>query len=187
LQHYDDLHLLVGHRNHWWQEGAHETEFCTPDMTDVRALLCVNSPTAKYVLEKDRAGERQSLLVFTAGNYDQAKRAYEAGTRSYEDLKARIAEDILSTLDRQLFPGIRDHVTFTRVMTPMDVELELGAERGNGYGHRLTPKEMLGGIKTSHMAENLRVVCATVGLPGIATGFNNAALLVRELTGGVKI
>jgi len=177
-----DVHELLAQSNYWWQEGGRETEFCTPDMTDVRALLCMNSPTAKYTSEAKRAGTRQSLSVYIAGNYDQAKEAYEGGEDRYKKLKAEIAEGILSVLDRRFFPGIRDHVIFAHVMTPVDIELETGAERGNMYGRRLTP-DMLRPIETRHMAKNLFVICATVGIPGIASGFKNATLLVRKLTG----
>jgi phytoene dehydrogenase-like protein len=177
-----DVHALLAQRNYWWQEGGRETDFWPPDMTDVRALLCMNSPTAKYVNEAKRAGGRQSLSVYIAGNYDQAREAYEGGEDRYKELKAKIAQGILSILDQRLFPGIRDHVIFAHVMTPVDIELETGAERGNMYGRRLTP-DMARPIKTRHMAKNLFVVCATVGIPGIASGFRNASLLVKQLTG----
>ena len=152
-------------------------------MTDVRALICVNSPSAKHRCETVGGDTRQSLKAFIPGNYDQAKKAYDAGEKAYGELKRKIAEAILSTLDQHLFPGIRDHVIFAHVMTPLDTERELGAERGSAYGRRTTPHEALAGIKTSHMAKNLHFACAAFGGPGIATGFNNATLLVRKLTG----
>jgi tetrahydromethanopterin S-methyltransferase subunit F len=50
----------------------------------------------------------------------------------------------------------------------------------------LTAKSILQGVEKIPRLENLHIACASAGLPGIATGFQAAALLVEKLT-GVKV
>lgn len=59
--------------------------------------------------------------------------------------KAHLAKQILLILDRNIFPGIKERVAFTEVISSVDIEHETGGERGNAYGRRLSVTEILKG------------------------------------------
>lgn len=183
LRDYHQVNDVLAKRNYWWQDGRREVDYSQPDMTSTPGMLFVVSPTAKGIGHTERNVTDQSLTVFAPGNYGQARSAHESGEKVYEQLKAKIAKQILFTLEERLFPGVQDHIVFAHVLTPVDTEQEIGAEEGNAYGRCLTEHEIVRGPGSIHMVKNLHIACATVGFPGIAAGFNTAALIVKRITG----
>lgn len=183
LRHYPELNELLKGRNYWWRDGKREIEFHEPDMTAPPAMLYVGSPTANGFDPAWQYQPDQGLILFAPGNYRQAKQAMEAGSEEYAGLKSKIRQALLSVLDDRLFPGIASRIRFAEVISPADIESEIGAENGSVYGRRLTVCQVLSGPEKPFPFDNLHIACAATGLPGIATGFQTAVLLCKQLTG----
>ena len=170
-------------KNYWWQAGTRAVDFDSPDMTEEPAFLYISSPTANgngYIQHNNAI---QSLVVFTPGNFNQAQQAWCQGKNAYDSLKSRLAERILSKLENLWFPELRQHLIFTECLTPLDLYQTLGAERGNAYGRKQNVSNVLREVPPIQGIDNLEFACATVGLPGIATAFQTAKLLVERLSG----
>jgi hypothetical protein len=65
----------------------------------------------------------------------------------------------------------------------LDLYQTLGAERGNAYGRKQNVSNVLEEVPPIPGIDNLEFACATVGLPGIATAFQTARILVERLSG----
>jgi len=110
--------------------------------------------------------------------------AYPASIEGEDPVKQKLADDIVSILDRNLFPGIKSQVLFAKVVSSIDIENQTGGEYGNAYGRRLTAEEIMKGpIREDDSPENLYNVSATQNSPGIAGGIFTGELLFNELTG----
>ncbi|MBZ0270972.1 NAD(P)-binding protein [bacterium] len=177
---YPDAARDLAGKNLWWYPDDAEVDYTSCDMTATPRMLCgaIQGPKAGA----QNTADAFSMVVFCPGNFAQAKAAAEAGDAAHDELRGRAGERILSALDG-VFPGIRARVETFRVLSPWDVYTEIGAESGNGYGRRLTPKSVLAGARGLPAIDGLHVACATCGMPGIANAFRSAALLVQRLTG----
>jgi phytoene dehydrogenase-like protein len=179
---YSAIDKLAG-KNFWWQEGTRAVDFDSPDMTREPAFLFVSSPTANGNKYMKRNNARQSLVVFTPGNFHQAQNAFRKGAAEYQSLKTRTTEGILNKLEKIWFPNLRKHLIFTEILTPMDIHQAVGAEKGNAYGRKQNVDNVLREVPPIADIDNLEFACATVGLPGVATGFQTARILVERLSG----
>lgn len=169
-------------RNYWWQDGR-EVEYHHPDVTLPPRMLFVASPSANG-FSASFPDAPDGLVVFCPGNYHQEKQIHDQGARAISAFKRKLADDILSILDQNLFPGIRAKVLFAKLISSVDIERQTGGECGNAYGRRLTAEEILKGpIRDDNMPENLYNVSATKNSPGIAGGIFTAELMFKELTG----
>jgi hypothetical protein len=90
---------------------------------------------------------------------------------------------VIDTLERVLLPDVGAHVEESRILTPYDLHLEIGCDRGAVYGRRLTPGSVLEAARPRFNVENMAIGCAAVGLPGVAVCFKTASLLFESLTG----
>jgi all-trans-retinol 13,14-reductase len=169
-------------RNYWWQDG-NEIEYHKPDVTASPKMLFINSPTANKLTEstdKDLDG----LVLFCPGNYDQEKAIYEKGAVEVKRFKKKLAQDIVDILDRNILPGIKEKLVFAEVISSIDIENDIGVERGSAYGRRMSVREVLkGSIEEMEKPHNLYNVSSTKNFPGIAEGISTASLLLEELTG----
>jgi phytoene dehydrogenase-like protein len=147
------------------------------------AMLFVNSPSASGVTYEGDAPGVQGLTVFAPGNFRQALMAFQDRPERHDQLKAVIADRVISQLDRRLLPGIQQAVKTIEVHTPLDLFHELCAEEGNVYGRRADVDSVLKKAGSIPGADNLHIACATVGQAGVATAFQTALLLVDEITG----
>ena len=169
-------------RNYWWQDG-NEVNYNDPDMTAPPQMLFIGSPSANE-FGQPAAKTDDALVVFCPGNYDQEKKIYEKGPAAVEKFKHRLADDIISILDKNVFPGIKSRILFAEIISSMDIENDTGGELANAYGRRLTAEEILKGpIKEENCPANLYNVSATKNSPGIAGGIFTAELIFKELTG----
>lgn len=183
LRGYQDLENLFLGRNFWWQDGDCEVEFARPDMSRPPRHLFVSSPSAVGMGGGGSGRADQSLIVFAPASYDQAKRAWDRGESDHDELRTIVSHQVIQAVDQRLLPGLASHVTFARAFTPMDIEHEVGAERGNVYGRSLAAKHVDLGLGASGLPENVHLAGATIGLPGVATAFQTARILVERITG----
>lgn len=169
-------------RNYWWQDG-NEVNYSHPDMSAPPQMLFIGSPSANGY-GRPGADTDDALVVFCAGNYEQERKIYDLGPVAVEKFKHRLAGDIVSILDKNVFPGIKSRVLFTEIISSIDIETDTGGEFGNAYGRRMTADEILKGpIKEENCPANLYNVSATKNSPGIAGGIFTAELIFKELTG----
>jgi len=168
--------------NYWWQDG-NEVNYDHPDMFSPPQMLFIGSPSANG-FGQPAGGADDALVVFCPGNYEQEKKIYESGPAAVEQFKAKLAKNIISILNKNIFPGIKSRVLFTKIFSSIDIERETGGEFGNAYGRRLTAEEILKGpIREENCPANLYNVSATKNSPGIAGGIFTAQLIFKELTG----
>jgi phytoene dehydrogenase-like protein len=178
-----DVREALRGRNVWWHD-VERADYLGPDMTATPRMLYVGSPTANGVAAGlgDGATE-EGLVVFAPGNFAQEAGAAARGEAAREDLRGAVLDAVLGTLERELFPGLRRSVLHAVLLTPLDVARQTGAEAGNAYGRRLTAEQLSSATIDPGWPENLVLGSASVGMPGIATGFRTAAAIVERLTG----
>ncbi len=169
-------------RNYWWQDG-NEIDYNNPDITAPPRMLYIGSPTANgnSGLEKN---DKDALIVFCAGNYCQEKEIYQKGDHAVKLFKEKLADDVVSILDKNVFPGIKSKLIFAEVISSIDIEAATDGEMGNAYGRRMSVKEIMKGpVEEDGSPVNLYNVSATKNTPGIAGGIYTATKLFQELTG----
>lgn len=177
----DSISAMKG-RNYWWQDGS-EINYNNPDIALPPKMLFVCSPTAnRYGASVKK--NRDALVVFCPGNYNQENKLYSAGPDVVQQFKEKLAGDVVDILDRNMFPGLKSKLLFTKVVSSIDIKTETGGEMGNAYGRRLSVKEILKGpIEETGCPGNLYNVSATKNSPGIAGCIGTASTLLEELTG----
>ncbi len=180
---YPAIAAKLAGRNYWWQAGGAAVDFDNPDMTAAPELIYLSSPTANGNGYSGSDKSLQSLVVYTPGNFTQASQARSQGAAAYQSFKARLTERILDKLENLWFPQLRQHLIFTETLTPLDIQQAVGAERGNAYGRKQNVANVLREVPPIAAICNLEFACATVGLPGIATAFQTARILVERLSG----
>jgi all-trans-retinol 13,14-reductase len=169
-------------RNYWWQDG-HEVDYENPDITAPPKMLFIGSPSANGY-GKEKENNNDALVVFCPGNFHQEKMIYESGQEAVKTFKAKLADDIVDILEKNVFPGIKSKLLFGEIISSIDIERDTAGELGNAYGRRLTAKEILkGAIDEEGCPQNLYNVSATKNFPGIAAGIFTAGLILYELTG----
>jgi len=169
-------------RNYWWQDG-NEIDYDNPDVTAPPRMLYIGSPTANGNSGLKKY-DKDALIVFCAGNYNQEKEIYKRGEKEVKLFKKKLADDVVTILDRNIFPGLKSKLLFTEVISSIDIEKDTGGEMGNAYGRRMSVKEILSGtIDEKDCPANLFNVSATKNIPGILGGVFTAKKLFEELTG----
>ncbi len=177
----DSIHRMKG-TNYWWQDG-NEINYDNPDITAPPRMLYIGSPTANG---NSGLGEydKDALVVYCPGNYPQEKEIYNKGDTAVKLFKKKLAEDTVSILDKNLFPGLRSKLIFVEVTSSIDIETMTDCEMGSAYGRRMNVKEILKGrIEDNGSPGNLFNVSSTKNTPGIAGGIFTAIKLFEELTG----
>ncbi len=169
-------------RNYWWQDG-NEINYDDPDITLPPRMLFMASPTANGNSGAKKY-DRDALIVFCPGNYCQEKEIYTKGDAAVKAFKKKLADDVISIIDRNIFPGLSSKLLFSEVISSIDIEYATDGEEGNAYGRRMNVKEVLkGSIEEEDSLNNLFNVSATKNSPGIAGGIYTATKLFEELTG----
>lgn len=177
----DSIDSMKG-RNYWWQDG-NEVDYNNPDITSPPRMLYIGSPTANGNSGLEEC-EKDALIVFCAGNYRQEKEIYKKGADEVKQFKEKLADDVISILDRNVFPGIKSKLIFIEVISSIDIEAATDGEMGNAYGRRMSVKEIMKGpVDEAGCPANLFNVSATKNSPGIAGGIYTATKLFEELTG----
>lgn len=178
----DYPHIKKLHKNNlWWQTYPGHTDFLNIDMNESPRALLATSATANCSNYKNTS--LHALNVFAPGNYHQAKEIFDSGNAAYKKMKQNISEKLLEQLEKQLLPDVRKHVTVIKILTPMETHQETLSEQGNIYGRRLMIRSLRTKFyKKSHI-KNLHIACATIGMPGVAIGFQTAVSTVEEITG----
>jgi phytoene dehydrogenase-like protein/DNA-binding XRE family transcriptional regulator len=165
----------------WWTSSSQKPVYDQPDMLKPPTHLFVGSQQALLPIAKRK--EIIDLTIFAPGNYEQSRQAYEQGSVYYDDFKKKSSETVMQAVEQLLLPGLKQQLSFTSMVTPWDIHQELGVERGNVYGRRLTPESVLSATEPIKGIDNLILANASVGLPGIATCFNTASIFFQSLTG----
>ncbi len=177
----DSISAMKG-RNYWWQDG-NEVDYNNADITAPPRMLYIGSPTANGNSGLEEYN-KDALIVFVPGNYSQEKEIYDRGDEAVKMFKNKLADDVVSILDQNIFPGLKSRLLFTEVVSSIDIEAEIDSEMGNAYGRRMSVKELFkGNIETDDCPVNLFNVSATKNTPGIAGGIHTAIKLFEELTG----
>ncbi len=167
-------------KNYWWQDGV-EVEYHVPDVTRPPRMLFINSPTANGFGGEPETPD-DSLVVFFPGNYSQEMALYRQGPDAFWAFKRQLSDHITGILDRNVFPGIAGRVAFSEIVSAVDTQSQILAERAAAYGRRLSVDEILKGeIREKRRPENLRNVSAAANSPGIAAGIYTAKLLFNDL------
>jgi all-trans-retinol 13,14-reductase len=180
---YPELKTKLSRKNIWFYPNNKEVDYERPNPLETPRMLYIGSPTLNGDYNKNENPEHHSIITFSPGNYEQAKQQYELGEQAYSEYCHIIQDQILSTIDELIIPGIKKHIKVTKIITPWDLHEELGCEKGNVYGKRLTAASILRGVGDLPKIENLHFASATMGMPGIVNGVQNANFLLNKIAG----
>ena len=176
--------------NYWLYDHTDVEKLYRLALTDY--TLKAEAPRAMFLTVttlKDPTGKpkgHHTCEAFTFVGYDPfLKWANEkSGARSndYEMLKEELADKMLKALDRR-FPGMRDHVVFKNLGTPLTNEHYLNATRGSLYGIAKTRKQVgPGAFLTRSEIEGLYLCGASTMSHGVAgatmTGLSAAKMIL---------
>jgi phytoene dehydrogenase-like protein len=174
----------IDRRNFWWIEGPGSVNYENIDMTKPPTMLFIASETARGYGFAGSDRQYDGLTVYCCSNYDHEKRIYAEGEGAVKQYKELLAKNMIDIIETQVIPGVKDHVLFAEVISTVDAEREMDAEKGNAYGRRLTTHEVL---KMPFMPgegyDNVLNVSATRNGAGIAAGIGTAVKLLKQLTG----
>jgi len=170
-------------RNVWLLLDHGDTNYDAPDMLRPPRMLYVASPTTNGPHNRNAGADQQSVIVFAPGSFEQDVQLRRAGPDAYAESRKTMEEGMIDVVERVVFPGLREHLQFHRLLTPLDTHAEIAAEAGNVYGRRLTVDSLWRKPVVLPGIDNLAFASATAGMAGIATGFQTAAVLARRLTG----
>jgi phytoene dehydrogenase-like protein len=102
----------------------------------------------------------------------------------HERETARIAEEILTAVERRLLPDLRKHCVVQEAWSPVDLAARVGLERGGMYGARLDfTNRVLHRVSPRTPFENLFLTGATAGGPGLQGVVGASVRLVDRLLG----
>jgi all-trans-retinol 13,14-reductase len=174
----------IRRRNLWWRDSSVPLDFLRPDMASPPAFLYVSSPTANGYGQAPTDADRIGLVLFAPANTSQEREVVATGPDAYREFRTRITDALGGALARVL-PETAGRTRAVRLFTPLDTEGEVAAEGGGAYGRRLTPRSLLAAPPIPAHPANVHFASASVGMPGVATALNTAALLFRQLTGQI--
>ena len=183
LSNYDSLVPQLARRNYWYEVSGREADFTPTDVSQPPSYLYIGSNTANSPGLATGAPSLHGLTVCAPGSFSAWEQAYAKGESHFTDFKEQAAMGVIDVLERVLLPNVGAHVEESKIMTPYDLHLEIGCDRGAVYGRRLTPDSVLGAARPRFNVENMAIGCAAVGLPGVAVCFKTASLLFESLTG----
>jgi phytoene dehydrogenase-like protein len=141
-----------------------------------------------YNFDPTLAGPGKTLITsLIATDYSYWKSVHEKGTEPYRAERKRIADALMANLGIR-FPGIRNHVDFSDVATPVTYENETGNYRGSYEGWLPTPASLMTQIpQTFSKLDNVFLsghwVSAGGGMPPAAFTGRNAVGLICEAEG----
>jgi len=183
VSNYDDVASQLAGRNYWYEASGGETDFTPTDVSRPPSYLYIGSNTANSPSLSAGAPGLHGLTVCAPGSFGAWEQAWAKGESHYADAKEQAALGVIDALERALLPNVGTHVEESKVLTPYDLHLEIGCDRGAVYGRRLTPGSVLEAATPRFNVENIAIGCAAVGLPGVAVCFKTASLLFESLTG----
>lgn len=141
-----------------------------------------------YNFDPTLAGPGKTLITsLIATDYSYWKALLEKGIDHYRAERKRISEALVSNLEIR-FPGMRNHLDFCDVATPVTYENETGNYRGSYEGWLPTPASLLTQIpQTFSKIPNVFLsghwVSAGGGMPPAAFTGRNAVGLICEAEG----
>ena len=182
ISEYPGLKEAMDGRNLWWYANDVEYEYEYPDLKKPPGMAFIGSPSSHGIENANVNPADVSLSVFVPGGFAQAAAAARKSPQTHDALRDQATRQVVALMD-QLFPGLATHVRVAKTLTPLDLHRELCCENGEIYGHRMTVHGMLARPDGFPKLKNLRLVGASVGLAGIASGLRSAAYLVEKLTG----
>ena len=107
-----------------------------------------------------------TVQINVASDFDWFATAAREGRHERET--ARVAEEILSAVERRLLPDLRRHRVVQIAWSPVDLAAHVGLERGGMYGARLDfQNRVLHRVSSRTPFENLYLTGATAGGPGL--------------------
>ena len=100
----------------------------------------------------------------------------------HETETRRIADEILTAVERRLLPDLRRHRVVQEVWSPVDLAAHVGVERGGMYGARLDlQNRVIHRVSRRTPFQNLYLTGATAGGPGLAGVVGASVRLVERL------
>ncbi|MBC7658694.1 MAG: NAD(P)/FAD-dependent oxidoreductase [Chitinophagaceae bacterium] len=181
---YERISEMKG-KNFWWLDSTTPIDYENVDLNASPKMMYITSHTANGFGKVDPEANLSSLTVFVPNNFMRESAIQYSGGDAEERFKTETLEHTLALIDKEIFPGIANHLNFSEIMTSLELHKETDSERGNIYGRRLTIKEHIKLPIHSFPVENIYSINATTGGPGIARGIQNAAVLLKDLTAQV--
>jgi phytoene dehydrogenase-like protein len=123
-----------------------------------------------------------TVQINVASDFDWFATAAREGRHERE--RARVAEEIVTAVERRLLPGLRQHRVVQEAWSPVDLAARVGLDRGGMYGARLDfANRVLHRVSPSTPFGNLHLTGATAGGPGIQGVVGAGVRLADQLIG----
>lgn len=123
-----------------------------------------------------------TVQVNVPSSFDFFDAANRNGTHAQE--KARVAEEILTAVERRCLPEVKSHCVVHEAWSPFDLARNVGLPRGGMYGARLDfENRVLRHVRAETQFENLFLVGATTGGLGLHGAVAAGTRLVKSLLG----
>jgi len=121
-----------------------------------------------------------TVQINVPGDFDHFTAAAREGRHDAE--RDRIAEEIVTAVERRLVPGLKKHRVLQEAWSPVDLAARVGLERGGMYGARLDfHNRVIRSVSPTTPFENLFLTGATAGGPGLQGVVGASSRLVARL------
>ena len=123
-----------------------------------------------------------TVQIVVLSDFDWFATAAREGRHEAE--AKRVADEILTAIERRLLPDLRSHRLMQEVWSPVDLAAHVGLERGGVYGARLDlQNRVLHRVSRRTPFKNLYLTGATAGAPGLQGVVGASMRLVERLLG----
>jgi phytoene dehydrogenase-like protein len=123
-----------------------------------------------------------TVQINVASDFEWFATAAREGSHRRET--ARIADEIVTAVERRLELDLRGHRVVQEAWSPVDLSARVGLERGGMYGARLDfTNRVLHRVSQRTPFENLSLTGATAGGPGLQGVVGASLRLVERLVG----
>ena len=146
--------------------------------------FAITTPTLLTTDRRDCPEDCQIIEFLTVANYDYFKKLKATDPKAYRQKKTEIFDSIVSVVEANYIPNLREHLVFNITGSPTTNEDFCWCPEGNSYGSSLTPKNMgIGRLTAETSLKNFYFCNASSGYPGFAPTFWTGASLYQKLSG----
>lgn len=125
----------------------------------------------------------QILEVATSCSYEYFSELKRKDRKAYTRAKVQTRDRILSIIEKNYVPNLRNHLAMKVAGTPTTNEFYVRAPRGNAYGSNLTPANMFPRVSNQSPLANLWMVNASAGYPSVGGTVGAGIRLYEQLEG----
>lgn len=150
---------------------------------DVPYFFC-DAPTLRMSDPRMAPPGGHQLVMASPCSYGYFRRLRDENESAYQEAKSTYADRIIAVVEKNLLPGLSEHIAVRVVGSPLTNERFVHAPQGNCYGVPMdTAHVNLGHLNHKSPFPNLFYVGAGAAMPGFSSLCHFACQLFEEFTG----